>query len=192
LRYLHQIWCAGTYGQSAACRDVILELQQHPRWRPTAILKNENRNSAAIWAIVAKFSTVVDMDNLQRAVTPFLTLSKSKMAADRHLEKKENRHISAAFWYRPIFTKFGVLVDIGSPHRPLVSVLDYNKIQDGGRPPFWKTENRKNSIAIRDLFTNSLVKPQILFIKNCKQFILCCISDIKPQKSKSISMNITH
>jgi len=37
------------------------------------------------------------MDSPQRAVTPFLTLSKSKVAAGRHLDKKENRHISAAF-----------------------------------------------------------------------------------------------
>ena len=93
------------------------------------------------------------------------------MAAGRHLEKgkKENRHISAAFY--DIFTKFGVLLDIGIPHRPLVSFLDYNKIKDGGRRHFEKAENRKISTAISDVFTNSLVKPQILFIKNCKQFI---------------------
>jgi len=31
----------------------------------------------------------------------------------------------------------------------------------------------------------------IIYKKNCKQFILCCISDdIKPQKSKSISTNM--
>ena len=46
-----------------------------------------------------------------------------------------------------------------------MSFLDYNKIQDGGRRDFEKEENRKISTAIRDVFTNSLVKPQILFIK---------------------------
>ena len=77
--------------------------------------------------------------------------------------------MSPAVW--DIFTKFGVMLDIGSPHRPLVSFLDYNKIQDGGRRHFEKAENRKISTAIWDVFINSLVKPQILFIKNCKQFI---------------------
>jgi len=56
------------------------------------------------------------------------------MSAGQHLEKKENRHISTVV--SDIFTKFGVLLDIGSPHRPLVSFLDYNKIQDGGRRHF--------------------------------------------------------
>ena len=60
---------------------------------------------------------------------------------------------------------------LDSPQRAVTSFWGYNKIQDGGRRHFEKTENRKNSIAISDVFTNSLVKPQILFIKNCKQFI---------------------
>ena len=29
----------------------------------------------------------------------------------------------------------------------------YNEIQDGGRPPSWKTENRNNSTAIWDIVT---------------------------------------
>jgi len=56
------------------------------------------------------------------------------MAAGRHFEKKENRHISAAV--SNIFTKFGVLVAMDCPQRPLMLFLGYNKIQDGGRPPF--------------------------------------------------------
>ena len=91
--------------------------------------------------------------------------------------KKENHHISAVV--SDIFTKFGVLLDIDIPHRPLVSFLDYNKIQDGGRRHFEKAENRKISTAIWDVFTIFLVKPQIF-------------SDIKLQKSKSISTNIMH
>jgi len=63
------------------------------------------------------------------------------MAVGRQLEKKENRHISAAFW--DIFTKFGVLLDIGSPHRTLVSVLEYNEIQDGCRRHFEKRKIAK-------------------------------------------------
>jgi len=31
--------------------------------------------------------------------------------------------------------------------------LTCNKIQDGGRPPFWKKENHHNSAAISDIFT---------------------------------------
>jgi len=46
--------------------------------------------------------------------------------------KKENRHNSAVI--SDIFTKFGVLVAIGSPQRTLVPFLGYNKIQDSGRP----------------------------------------------------------
>ena len=118
-------------------------------------LKTENRNnSAAIWDIVTKFGVVVDMGSPERAVTPFLT--------GRHLEKRK-----IAIW--DIFTKFGTQVAMDSPQRPLTSLLGYNKIQDGGRPPIGKTENRKNSTAIWDVFTNSeiysLTKPQILLTK---------------------------
>jgi len=40
-----------------------------------------------------------------------------------------------------------------SPQRDVTSFLDYNKIHDGGRRPFWKTENRNNSAAITDIAT---------------------------------------
>ena len=55
--------------------------------------------------------------------------------------KKENVHNSDAIW--DIFTKFGMLVAMDSPQRPQMSFLGYSKIQDGGRPPFWKMENCK-------------------------------------------------
>jgi len=55
----------------------------------TLNFSTKRNNSAAGWDIVTKFGTMVDMDSLQRAVTPFWTS---------------------------------------------------NKIQDGGRPPFWKKE----------------------------------------------------
>jgi len=49
--------------------------------------------------------------------------------------KKENRHNSAATLV--IFTKFGVLVAMDSPQRPMMSLFGYKKIedqiQDGGR-----------------------------------------------------------
>jgi len=48
--------------------------------------------------------------------------------------KKVNRHNSAAI--SVILTKFGVLMAMVSPQRAVMSFLGYNKIQDGGRPPF--------------------------------------------------------
>jgi len=65
------------------------------------------------------------------------------MAAGRHFEKRKTRHNSAAILDN--FTKFGVLVVMDSPQRPL-SFLGYNKIQDVGRTPFWKTENCSTTI----------------------------------------------
>jgi len=51
--------------------------------------------------------------------------------------EKENRHNSAAV--SVIFTKFGLLVAMDSPQRPVMSFFGYNKIedqiQDDGRPP---------------------------------------------------------
>ena len=72
------------------------------------------------------FGVMVDMDSAQRAVAPFLGFIKIQDGGRPPTWKKENRHISAAYW--DIFAKFGVLVDIGSPHRTLVSFLHYNKI----------------------------------------------------------------
>ena len=82
--------------------------------------KKENRNnSAAIWAIVTKFGTVVDMGSPQRAVTPILTCIKIQDGCRPPSWKKENRHISAAFW--DIFTKFGVRVRTDSTQRAVTS-----------------------------------------------------------------------
>jgi len=47
--------------------------------------------------------------------------------------EKENRHNSADI--AGILTKFGVLVAVVSPQRAVMLFWDYNKIQDGGRPP---------------------------------------------------------
>ena len=74
------------------------------------------------------------------------------MADGRHFEKKqENVHNSAAI--RDIFTKFGTLMAIDSSQRHRMSLLGYNKIQDGGPPPYRKTENRNNSATIWDIVT---------------------------------------
>ena len=75
-------------------------------------------------------------------------------------------------------------MDIGSPHRTLVSVLKYNEIQDGDRRHFEKRKNRKNLIAIWDVFTNSLVKPQILFIKKLQAIYLMLYKRYKTAKIK--------
>ena len=52
-----------------------------------------------------------------------------------------------------ILSKFGVLMAMDIPQRPRMSLFGYSKIQDGGRPPFWKTENRNNSAAVWAIVT---------------------------------------
>jgi len=67
-----QIWYAGGHAQPATSPHF---------WATTKSKMAENRNnSAAIWDIVTKFRTLVDMDSPQRAVTSFLTHKISKMA----------------------------------------------------------------------------------------------------------------
>ena len=82
------------------------------------------------------------------------------MSAGRHLEK---RKITIS---QPLFQVSSPnLVCCWTLAARTVHLYDYNKIRDGGRRHFEKAENRKISTAISDVFTNSLVKPQILFIK---------------------------
>jgi len=80
------------------------------------------------------------------------------MVAGRHLEKWKIAISHTYFdisstnlWH--IFTKFSVLVPTDSPQHAVTSFWGYNKIQDGGRPPFRKTENRNNSAAIWAIVT---------------------------------------
>ena len=112
------------------------------------------------------------MDSPQRAVTSLLTGITIQDGALPPYWKKENNNRQNSAAISDIFTKFGALMAIGSPQRALMSFLGYTKIQDGGRPPFWKTEKRKNSTALWDVFTNSLTKPQILFIKKLQAIYL--------------------
>ena len=116
----------------------------------------ENRNnSAAIWAIFAKFGVMVDMEVCNVPQRPFLTCVKIQDVGRPKSWKKENHHISAVV--SDIFTKFGVLLVIGSPHHPLVSFLDYNKIQDGGRRHFEIAENRQyEQVCDRSIFVSYL------------------------------------
>jgi len=72
----------------------------------------------------------------------FWATTQSKMA--------ENRN-SATVW--DIVTNFGKVVDMDSPQRAVTPFWPVSKIQDGGRPPIWKKENRHNSAAISDIFT---------------------------------------
>jgi len=57
------------------------------------------------------------MDSMQRAVTTIFDLCKNPRWRPAAILKKENHLISAVV--SDIFTKFGVLLDIVSPHRPL-------------------------------------------------------------------------
>ena len=71
-----------------------------------------------------------------------------------------------------------------SPQRAVTSFWGYNKIQDGGRRHFEKAENRKISTAIWDVFTNSLVKQQILLIKKLQAIYLMLYKRYKTAKIK--------
>jgi len=71
------------------------------------------------------------------------------MADARHFEKKENIHNSAAIWV--IFIKFGLLMVIDSAQRPRMWLFGYNKVQDGGILPYWKTDHHNNSPAVSDI-----------------------------------------
>jgi len=87
------------------------------------------------------------------------------MADARHFEKKENIHNSAAIWV--IFTKFGLLMVMDSAQRPRMALFGYNKIQDGGMPPYWKTEHRNNSPAVSDIVTKfSMTNNKIITVLN--------------------------
>jgi len=123
-------------------------------------------NSAAIWAIVTKFGLMVDMDSPRRAVTPFLTYIKIKMAAGCHLEKGKSPYLSRflrhlyQIWCAGTYgqsaacrdAKFYVMVDMDSSQRAVTPFLTCIKIQDGGRPPSLKKKNRHISAAFWDIF----------------------------------------
>ena len=80
----------------------------------------------------------------------------------RHLEKMRIAITQPLF---QISSPFGVPLDMDSPQCAVTSFLGYNKIQDGGRPPFWKKENRRNSAAISAIFT----KFGVLVAMDCPQ-----------------------
>jgi len=112
--------------------------------------KTENRNnSAAIWGIVTKFGMLVDMDSPQRAVTSFLTGNNIQDGGRPPFWKKK------IFINQPLFQIIHQIWYAAWTARNVPDAfLGYNKIQDDSWPPFWKTENRNNSAAIWDVFTN--------------------------------------
>jgi len=121
--------------------------------RPPFWKKENVHNSAAIWDIFTKFGMLVAMASPQRPRMSFLGYSNIQDGGRPPFWKAENRNISAAIW--AIVTKFGMMVDMDSPQRAVTSFLTCtcNKIQDGGRPPFWKKENVHNSAAVWVIFT---------------------------------------
>jgi len=62
------------------------------------------------------------------------------MAPAAILKNHKNRDISVTV--RPIFTKFGTLMQNGSLNRSDRQKFRISQIQDGGRPPFKKPLNR--------------------------------------------------
>jgi len=95
------------------------------------------------------------------------------MAADRHFEKKENLHNSAAIW--EIFTKFSMLMAMEQPATShyVTFVLQSKCMMAAGR----QFEKRKIA-KTRQLFETSsqsqifLTKPQMLFIKKLQAIYL--------------------
>ena len=73
------------------------------------------------------------------------------MADAAILNFSTKRNNSAADW--DIVTKFGKMVDMDSPQRAVTPFLTCIKIQDGGRAPSWKKENRHISAGFWDIFT---------------------------------------
>jgi len=60
---------------------------------------------------------------------------KLKMADERHIEYRFG-YISAPYW--PINAKFGKEMKNHTPIQVAWPKLQFSKVQDGGRPPFWK------------------------------------------------------
>jgi len=105
--------------------------------------------------------------------------------------KKENRHNSAAI--SDIFTKFGVLVAMDSPQRPVMSFCGYNEIldqiQNGGLPvpPSWKISNSIISATVHPIhfvfgsrvgFSGSADRMALLSVKPNLRWRLVAILDI--------------
>ena len=170
LRYLHQIWCAGSYGQSAVCSDVILGLKQNPRWRrpPFWIMENRN-NSAAVWTIVTKFGVMVDMDSLQRAVTTIFDLYKNpKCRPAAILKKGKSPYLSRCFRYL-----HQIWCAVGHWHpAPSPCVIFGLQQNPRWRPaPFWKSGKSQNLDSRLRCLHKFFSKTANIIYKNCKQFI---------------------
>jgi len=145
--------------------------------------KPENHtNSAAIWAIVTKFGVVVDMYSPQRAVTTIFDLyTNPRCRPAAILKKGKSPCLSRCFRY---LYQIWCVVGHWQP-APSPCVIFGLQQNPRWRPaPFWKTENRKISTAIWDVFTNSLVKPQILFIKKLQTIYLMLYKRYKTAKIK--------
>ena len=80
------------------------------------------------------------------------------MAAAAILKIHLNGHNSVAI--EQIRTKFGSETKTGVPEKEIPPNFTSAKIQDGGRPPFWKHINRHNSAARWGSFTKFGVEVQ--------------------------------
>ena len=122
--------------------------------------KTENHNnSAAIWDIITKFGVVIDVTVRNLPWHHFWPVTKSNMATGRHFAKRKIAITQPLF---EISSPNLVCWWPGQPATFIMSLLAYNKIQDGGRPPFWK----KRKIAItRPPFEIS--SPNLAWWKTC-------------------------
>ena len=107
------------------------------RWRRPPFWKHTNcHNSAAFWDIFTKFGLEVDTGSPRLPVTSNFTSDKSKMATAAILKIHLNGHNSVTIAH--IRTKFGSVTKTDVPETEIPPHFTSAKIQDGGRPPFWK------------------------------------------------------
>ena len=66
-----------------------------------------------------------------------------------------------------------------SPQHAVTSFLKCNKIQDGGRPPFWKKENVHNSATVWDIFTKFGMLVAIDSSLSCSNIFILYITEVQ-------------
>ena len=122
------------FRQNLACRrsstlltvSTVKNLKfQNPRWRRPPSWTSENSHiSAAVWAILTKFGTMVQFNPFESPDRKKCQISKIQDGGGRHLKKLKNRHISAAV--QLILTKFGTVTQFG-PRDCLARYRDLKK-----------------------------------------------------------------
>ena len=135
------------------------DVKTHPRWRTAAILKipespylgEKSSDFDKIWY------TTADVEPHDSHVTKSLKF-KIQDGGGRHLKNRFFGHITDS----PISVKFCMRKQNGMSTRAAWQKLQIFKIQDGGRPPFWKSLNRHISVKNRPILMKFGTQRQIL------------------------------